>query len=597
MLNLRLYRAAWLPVLFCLLVGAFSLSARPAGIETTVPPDAFDGPRAARTLEGLLKAYPDRRPGSRGDDALAERVRQGFVRAFCGGNTRTTGGTCATTVGVRRFSGRTIDGERDLRTVIAQRPGRSGRRIVVLAHRDAAARGARAELSATAALLELAEVFGGRVTERTLTLVSTSGGSGGAVGAADYAAHAGGPVDAVLVLGDLGSTASHRPWVVSWSNARGTAPQRLERTADLAVRTEVSAPGSPRLVTQFLRLAFPLTVSEQGPLNAAGLPAVLIGPGGERGSAAGDGVSADQLRVFGRAALRVVTALDNGPDISPGPSTGLVVRNQFLPEWALRLLVASLLAPALLGAVDGLARVRRRRGRPGAWVLWTLAAALPFVLAALFVVTLRAIGLLGSAPGAPVAPGRAPTGGVALVATGLVLVAGWVFARRRVAGFLRTGAPTTPAAAAGLAVTTAAVVAVVWLRNPYSAGLLVPAAHLWLLAAAPEVRLGRARALALAAAGFAPLALAALGYAVALHAGPIDLAWIAELAVAGGHVSPVGVLLGALVLGCGVSALLLASRREAPPRVTTGPPDVVSRGPLTYAGPGSLGGTKSALRR
>jgi hypothetical protein len=141
------------------------------------------------------------------------------------------------------------------------------------------------------------------------------------------------------------------------------------------------------------------------------------------------------------------------------------------------------------------------------------------------------------------------------------------------------------------------VIALVWLRNPWSAALLVPAAHLWLLAAAPEVRIGRVVAVALALGGFALPALAAVGYAVALHAGPIDLLWICLLAVAGGHVSPIGVLLGAIVLGCGVSAVAVARCRTTPPRRTIEPPDVVSRGPLSYAGPGSLGGTESALRR
>ena len=82
--------------------------------------------------------------------------------------------------------GDTIDGRRSLRTVIAQRPGTIDERIVVVAHRDAAGESAEAELSGTAALLELARIFGApRQTRRTLTLVSTSGGSGGAAGAAD----------------------------------------------------------------------------------------------------------------------------------------------------------------------------------------------------------------------------------------------------------------------------------------------------------------------------------------------------------------------------------------------------------------------------
>ncbi|HEY3021347.1 MAG TPA: M28 family peptidase [Solirubrobacteraceae bacterium] len=594
MLNLRLYRTAWLPVLFCLVVVAFSLHARPRGVPTTLAPDAFDGPRAARTLEGLAAAFPDRRPGSPGDDGLAERVRAGFVHAFCAEVGRTE---CARRVLEWRFRARTIDGRRELRTVVAARPGRSERRIVVLAHRDAAGHGAKAELSATAGLLELAQVLAGRVTQRSVMLVSTSGGSGGAAGARDLIRHAGGPVDAVLVLGDLGGTVSHSPWVVPWSNARGSAPMRLQRTAELAVREEAGSPGSPSLPMQFLRLAYPLTVGEQGPLDAAGLPAVLIGPGGELGATTDEAVDANRLRIFGRGVLRTITALDNGSDVERGAATGLVVHGQVMPEWAMRLLVAALLLPALLGSIDGLARVRRRGGRTGRWVLWALAAAVPPVLAALFAIALRAVGLLGAAPAAPVAPDRVPIGGVALVATLLVLAGGWVFARRTIVAGLGVDRPDTAAAAAGVATLTALVVALVWVRNPYSAALLVPAAHLWLFAVAPDVPIGRGRGVALAAGGFVPLALAALGYGLALGAGPLALAWIALLAIAGGHAGPIGVLLGAVVLGCGLSALVVARCRVPPPSRRIAPPDVVSRGPLTYAGPGSLGGTKSALRR
>ena len=586
MLNLRLYRAAWLPVIFCLVVVAFSLQARPRPIETTVPPDAFDGPAAARTLEGLAAAFPDRRPGSVGDDGLADRVRAGFVRAFTADRVRE-----------RRFRARTIDGPRDLRTVIAERPGRSEHRIVVLAHRDAAGHEAKAELSATAALLELANVFQGRVTQRTLTLVSTSGGSGGAAGAADYARHVGGPVDAVLVLGDLGATDSHRPWVVGWSNSRGSAPLRLQATAEAALRQEAGEPGVPRVAMQFLHLAFPLTVAEQGPLNAGGLPAVLVGPGGELGSPATQPVTSDRLRVFGRGVLRTITALDNGPDVGAERATGLVVRGQVVPEWAMRVLVASLLLPALLGALDGLFRVRRRRVPTGRWMLWTLVAAVPIVLAALLAIALRAVDLLGAAPAAPVAPGRVPIAGVALVVAVLVLVAGWMFVRNPLVARVGAGRPAGAGPAAGVTTITALAVALVWLRNPYSAALLVPAAHLWLLALAPDLPLGRRGATGLVVAGFAPLALAVLGYGLALDAGPIALAWIALLAVAGGHAGPLGVLLGAVVIGCGASALLVARGRTGTPREPVAPPDVVSRGPLSYAGPGSLGGTESALRR
>ncbi len=40
-----------------------------------------------------------------------------------------------------------------------------------------------------------------------------------------------------------------------------------------------------------------------------------------------------------------------------------------------------------------------------------------------------------------------------------------------------------------------------WLANPFAAALLVPALHLWIPAAVPDLRPGRRPALALALAG------------------------------------------------------------------------------------------------
>ena len=56
----------------------------------------------------------------------------------------------------------------------------------MLAHRDAAAPG-RAELSGTAALLELARLFRQRDLRKTLVLVSTSGATTGFAGARAWA--------------------------------------------------------------------------------------------------------------------------------------------------------------------------------------------------------------------------------------------------------------------------------------------------------------------------------------------------------------------------------------------------------------------------
>src|SRR3954447_7270964 len=206
MLEPRLYRVAFVPVLLALLVAAFSLQDRPRPIGTTQSPEGFDGLRAQQSLTALTdlgRRFGDRRPGSEGDDRLA-----GYVAAQ---PRKTLPGTVAEA----HFQGETIDGKRALVNVVAPRPGQPGPPLVVVAHRDAAAPGSRAELAATAALLELARVAADGRLRRTITFISTSGGSGGFAGATEEARRLGARADAVLVLGSVGGPRGRRPYVVA----------------------------------------------------------------------------------------------------------------------------------------------------------------------------------------------------------------------------------------------------------------------------------------------------------------------------------------------------------------------------------------------
>ncbi|MCW2993943.1 MAG: hypothetical protein JWQ18_1438, partial [Conexibacter sp.] len=284
MLDPRLYRVAFVPVLLALLVAAFSLQDRPRPIGTTQSPEGFDEIRAGQTLADLAHRYPDRRPGSAADTRLAGEIAASLRRSVPG------------TVEEHHFTGETIDGKRDLVDVVATRPGVPGPGIVVVAHRDAVAGPARAELSATAALLELARVAADGRLRRTITFISTSGGSGGFAGASEEARRLEGRADAVIVLGALGAAGSRRPFVVSLSDGRGQAPVQLQRTVQSAVRAEVGTDaGAPRALTQWLRMAVPVTISEQGPFLRAGQPAVLLSAGGERPPAAGAPLREDRM--------------------------------------------------------------------------------------------------------------------------------------------------------------------------------------------------------------------------------------------------------------------------------------------------------------
>jgi hypothetical protein len=593
MVDPRIYRAALLPVLFALVLLAFSVENRPRPLTTPIAPDAFAGgrsfDRAYKSKTGLAARFPDRRPGSLGDTGLADSVA-GEMKA-AGFRVRDV---------VR--DGSTIDGTRSLRTVIAERTGTIDERIVVVAHRDAAGRRAEAELSGTAALLELARVFGApRQTQRTLTLVSTSGGSGGAAGAKVLADELRGkPVGAVLVLGDLASRNVRAPLVTAWSNALGGSPLLLRATVQEAVKIETgSGSKPPRATSQFSRLALPVTFGEQGALLERGLPAVLLSIGGDRPPPAGAPVSRARLEAFGRAALRTVTVLDGAPQARPlnpeATTRDLLTSRKVVPGWAVRLFSGTLLLAVAITATDALAALFRRREPVLRWLRWTLAAAPPFLLTALFALVLGVSGLI-TAPGAPVAPGALPVQWPALLAVALVFALGWIWLRPATLRLLRATGDPAEAGAGVVVVLVALLVAIcIWLVNPYAAALVIPALHVWLFVLAPEFRLRRAIGIAVVALGALPLVLVARGLAQALGLGFGDTLWEGLLLAAGGHVSPLSELLWSLFAGCGASALLIAARGRDDSDDDAIP--ITVRGPASYAGPGSLGGTESALRR
>ena len=169
-------------------------------------------------------------------------------------------------------------GSRSLLTVVAERPGSTNATpIVIVAHRDAAARGSRAELSGTAVLLELARVFAARETERTIILVSTSGGSGGDAGAAGLTAElARTRRTRRSCSAMLPRRESRKPLVVPFSDGFGSAPLQLQRTvADAITQRDRRGPGSPSALGQLAHLVFPLDRRRTGAVSRP--PALPVG--------------------------------------------------------------------------------------------------------------------------------------------------------------------------------------------------------------------------------------------------------------------------------------------------------------------------------
>jgi Peptidase family M28 len=624
MLDPRIYRTGLMVVVVAVIVVAFSLGNQAAPLTASLVPDAFDGQNAYNTMENLAGQYRNRPPGSYGDNQVADYVASSLKQdGFLTGRTV--------------FTAQTVDGPRTVQTVTGTLAGSTPGTIVVVAHRDSTRTnrsGSPAELSGTAVLLELARDLAAQTQQRTVVLASTSA-SVGAAGAQQLARTLPGQIDAVIVLGDMTGVEVRSPVVVPWSDSQLVAPPLLRNTVASAISEQTNVdPTSESLGGQFLHLAFPLAATEQRPFADSGEPAVLVSTSGARLPAPGEPTSQGQITGFGRAILETVTALGAGPNL-PGPSSYLSMHGELIPAWAVRLLVLALIVPVLLATIDGLARARRRGYRVARWVVWVLTACIPFALAALAVIALRVTGVIEGAP-----PG--PVGGDAITLTGraVAILAGlacvivaafalrWALGRRvwspqpaaasadadadvapaingeRANGRARRNRggrapisddPASPGAAAAFLLVMCVVTLVIWVENPFAAALIVPALHAWMWIVAPEQRLRTPWAVLLFLIGLIPGALAAYYYAAVLGLGPATGAWNAVLMLAGGDVSLVAALEWSVVLGCVVSLALMIVRIARQPRPVDAP--VTTRGPITYAGPGSLGATGSALRR
>lgn len=590
-LDFRLYRAAFLPALGALIIAMFSLESRPEPVLSQLAPDSFDARRAAATVREIMQASPEREPGSAGDHAVAGFVAERF------------GAVGAGRVSVQRFDGRYGGRDAELQNVVLVLPGQSDRRVVVMAHRDATSPAESVgSAAATAALIEMAGNFGGARHRKTLVLVSSAGGAAGAAGARRFAERfpRGGEVEAAVVLDQPAARDIQPPMLVPWSAGPQSTSIQLVQSAKTAIRQEVGRdPGTEGILGHFLRLALPFAWHEQGALIAGGIDAVTLTSTGSGpppvGEAGDEWLSVERLGQFGRATLSLALAIDASVQpLQHGPDAYVPVAGNLLPGWSLALLGIAFLLPAAFVAVDGVARARRRRQPVLRWIGWVGLAAAPFATALAVVYLLSLIGWIPR-PVFPYHPARVPLDAsaamalatlAAIIVLGLLLVRPFAAAHRR--GLAGEGA------VAALSLVLCATVLAAWVVNPYLALLLVPAAHLWLLAVLPGLRVALWMQAAAIVAGLA-LPLLAFAYAADRLGVGWEMTWHALLMTTGGHIGLWPALLACLFAGSFVAALAIARAGSA--SRDEDDPDITVRGPITYAGPGSLGGTESALPR
>jgi hypothetical protein len=157
--------------------------------------------------------------------------------------------------------------------------------------------------------------------------------------------------------------------------------------------------------------------------------------------------------------------------------------------------------------------------------------------------------------------------------------------------------PVEPGAGVALALAIAAGSLLLWLVNPFAGLLAVPAAHLWMLTVVTRPAPPRRLRGVLIALGVAPAALVAIYYMFALSVDPLHGAWYLLMLVTGHSVGILLSLIACLMLAAACGTAEIAWRLPDEDESEQGPQGPAVYGPGSYAGPGSLGGTQSALRR
>jgi hypothetical protein len=576
-----MYRGTWLVLAIPLLLAAFSV-ARPAPLPEPFPP-AFDAASATTLADELATFYPMRLSGSDGAGRAAEWFRSQLE-------------PYNVTVRTQPFAADVPGyGRLEMTNLVATVPGRSDRRIVVMAHRDdlGIGPGAVDNASGTAALIVLARSFATPAAvedprqgpAHTLVFLSTDGGALGGYGAEHYASTEAEGVDAVINLDAIagpGPTrlqlAGDRPRSSGWTLVRTASERITEQTG--------RAPLRPSAARQLLDLAFPYSLYEQAPFVGRGVSALTITTQGDAPEPAALDSEARLQRLLttprygqlGAAAQTLIGSVDQGLEVTRGGPPYLYFGTRVVRGWAVQLVLVAALLPFLAVAVDLFAHCRRRRiplgpavrsyvSRLGFWLFVGLA----------FAIVARAGGWPQGDP-LPIPPESEaahvwPVG--ALVVLGVVSAVGWIVGRDRLIPrrpvSLEEELAGHTAALLMLALVALLVVAV----NAFALVFVLPSLHAWLWLPQLQARPVWTRAAAIAI-GFAGPALLVWSLADRLQLGWDATAYLTELVAVGYVQLPLlALFLAWLAVAGQLSAL--AVRRYAPyPSAQERPP----RGPI-----------------
>ncbi len=559
MLNVRMYRIAWLLAIVGILLVLLTLKS-PGAVPPPAVPPAINPAAIANATSTVESIAPTRAPGSAGDEAVGAWVQQQFIASSGNQNAVTRG---AARVGqqqfVARWRGRLIHGTDVYLSLPGTLTGPSQQSAIIIAAPRDAPPGVAANASATGMLVALAQLSANTTHQRPLLFVSTDASIVGNAGMRWFLPKVHGVRIGAVINVDAPdeSPASGAIWV--WPSGRDNRQalglEQIARTA--IVRAGGSAAPVSGLATQLLRLAVPQTFGDQAPVIAAGIPAVTVS-GRPDTPVYGPSLAGEtQLGIFGNAVLGLAGSLDAMTSI-PGPTGGVYVVGRELDATALMAILFLVIMPVLAVAVDAALRLRRARipWRPGMVALvWRV---FPWVAAACVGTALGRSGLMpGMSAGQVPQPGDAPVLARSLVALGAVVVVGMVLSVWSVSHIARLAlipASDVAASFAGLGI----ILVAAFVFRPFMIVLVAVAAHAAVLALTASRRWQLTLAIVVAL-----VPLAALSWSVAdqLHRGIPYSAWYLLVTTIQGGRGVVGPLMAVVLVACAGSVVVVADRR------------------------------------
>lgn len=554
MLNLRLYRMAWLVAGVAVVVALLTLQPVDPAEEPSIPV-VFDGEAALELNDRLEAVAPERAPGTEGGRRGAEWVRQ-ELSSVPGAENR---------VQVQDFSARSDGRLVRMQNVYLANPGSGGDDggILIVAPRDTPS-GVAAGSSSSAMLVRQARLWAATAHRRPLLFVSTDGSTVGNAGIRWFLSRFSDfTISAAIVLDGPGEQTDNDLHI--WASGRSSeAALSLASWAEDSIeRAGESVVAYPGLWTQLVTRAVPQTFGDQGPMVSAGIPAVTISGRPDSPPRGGLTVDGELLDNAGVAVADLIASLDETRD-PPAPAAEVEVGGQILGPTLARAILLILALPVLVAGADVLSRMRRA-GVPRAPGLRGLGRrALPFALLVAVAYGWALVGMFpSSAAGAPPLPDNVPFGATSGLGVALaigVAVGAFVVGRSRV----QAAAPASEAGVAAIALSLLLLVA--WVVEPFSLILMLPAAHAALLATA-VTRRWQVAALALVGI-LTPLAACAV-IGDRLDRNPAFAAWYLIATTAEGSRGAVGPLIAIAALGC-ITALaglaILRARKSLPSR-------------------------------